>query len=202
MKLAISLLAFCTIASLGFSRTNNSKYPTWWNKYQNLAKNGPTGSGAPSKSLTVGINVDVSNECGPQSETYIAINSSHPRSLSGGSNEIFRLPMRGYFSSDGGSNWEGVDLPLPPQLSGTNDTRFGSDPSLVFDTSGNLYYSYIAVFFWQRRRSKWVRDGSRPFHRWREDLTIHKLFFLCDWLRSLQRQTDDHRRYECEQPVS
>ena len=147
MKVAIPLLAFCTIASLGFSQTNNSKYPTWWNKYQNLAKNGPTGSGAPSKSLTVGINVDVSNECGPQSETYIAINSSHPRSLSGGSNEIFRLPMRGYFSSDGGSNWEGVDLPLPPQLSGTNDTRFGSDPSLVFDTSGNLYYSYIAVFF-------------------------------------------------------
>jgi hypothetical protein len=147
MKLAISVLAFCALTSFGFSQTNNSKYPTWWNKYQNLAKNGPTGSGAASKSSTVGTNVDVSNECGPQSETYIAINSSHPRSLSGGSNEIFRLPMRGYFSSDGGSSWGGVDLPLPPPLSGTNDTRFGSDPSLVFDTSGNLYYSYIAVFF-------------------------------------------------------
>src|SRR5258708_6642599 len=84
MRLVISLLAFCTLASFGFSQTNNSKYPTWWNKYQNLAKNGPTGSGAASKSLTVGANVDVSNECGPQSETYIAINSSHPRSLSGG----------------------------------------------------------------------------------------------------------------------
>src|SRR5437870_12081748 len=55
--------------------------------------------------------------------------------------------MRGYFSSNGGGSWGGVDLPLPPPLQGTNDTRFGSDPSLAFDTSGNLYYSYIVVFF-------------------------------------------------------
>src|SRR5262249_27052001 len=30
---------------------------------------------------------------------------------------------------------------------GTNDHRFGSDPSLAFDTSGNVFYSYIVVFF-------------------------------------------------------
>src|SRR5438132_13577671 len=35
---------------------------------------------------------------------------------------------------------------LPP-LPGTNDTRFRYDPSLDFDTCGNLYYSYIVVFF-------------------------------------------------------
>jgi len=55
--------------------------------------------------------------------------------------------MRDYFSSDDGGSWGGVDLLLPPPLSGTKDTRFGSDPSLAFDTSGNLYYSYIVVFF-------------------------------------------------------
>ncbi|GAC1507649.1 MAG: hypothetical protein NVS1B11_09310 [Terriglobales bacterium] len=116
-------------------------------QYQTLAQNGATGSGGSSKSSTVGKNVDVSNECGPQSETYIAINSSNQQILGAGSNEIFRLPMRGYFSSNGGSSWGGVDLPLPPPLSGTNDTRFGSDPSLAFDTGGILYYSYITVFF-------------------------------------------------------
>jgi hypothetical protein len=28
--------------------------------------------------------------------------------------EIIRLPMRGYFSSNGGKSWSAVDLPLPP----------------------------------------------------------------------------------------
>src|SRR5437763_8777104 len=55
--------------------------------------------------------------------------------------------MRGYFSSDGGNSWGDVDLPLPGPLAGTNDSRFGSDPSLAFDTRGNVFYSYIVVFF-------------------------------------------------------
>jgi hypothetical protein len=32
-------------------------------------------------------------------------------------------------------------------LNGANDGRFASDPSLVFDSRGNLFYSYIVVFF-------------------------------------------------------
>src|ERR1700730_15375600 len=62
------------------------------------------------------------------------------------SNEIFRLPMRGYFSLNGGTNWGGVDLPLPPPQ-GSNGIDFGSDPSLAFDTRGNLLYGYIVIFF-------------------------------------------------------
>ena len=54
--------------------------------------------------------------------------------------------MRGYFSTDGGSTWGGVDLPLPPPI-GANGTRFGSDPTLAFDSSGNLFYGYIVVIF-------------------------------------------------------
>jgi hypothetical protein len=54
--------------------------------------------------------------------------------------------MRGYFSTDNGSTWGGVDLPLPPAI-GANGTRFGSDPSLAYDTIGNVFYSYIVVFF-------------------------------------------------------
>ena len=135
--------AFLVTAS---SQNNNSHNPTWWDKYQYIANNGPTDGGGATTSVSVGGNVDVSNECGPQSETFITINPSQPKALAAGSNEIFRLPMRGYFSSDGGAGWGGVDLPLPPAI-GTNGIDFGSDPSLVFDSRGNLFYGYIVVFF-------------------------------------------------------
>jgi hypothetical protein len=131
-------------ASSAAAQTNNPDKPTWWNKYQYLLVNGPdTCTGA--NGLQAGPNVDVSNECGPQSETYITINPAQPTMLAAGSNEIFRLPMRGYFSSDGGTTWGGVDLPLPPAKG--NGINFGSDPSLAFDTRGNVFYSYIVVYF-------------------------------------------------------
>jgi hypothetical protein len=126
--------------------TNDPSHPTWWSKYQYLLKHSPVSCG-PTASVTVGPNVDVSNECGPQSETFITLNPARPKTLAAGSNEIFRLPMRGYFSTDDGASWGGVDVPLPPALAGTNDTRFGSDPSLAFDTRGNLFYGFIVVFF-------------------------------------------------------
>jgi hypothetical protein len=131
----------------GNSTTTSPDKPTWWDKYQYLAKNGPMDCTMPNTSLGVGANVNVSNECGPQSETYITLNPMRPNRLAAGSNEIFRLPMRGYFSSDGGASWGGVDLPLPPPRQGANDTRFGSDPTLAFDTRGNVFYGYIVVFF-------------------------------------------------------
>jgi hypothetical protein len=133
-------------AQLAGAQTLNQSTPSWWNKYQHLLKNGIDTGGAATSSLSVGANVDVSNECGPQSETYITLNPNHPTTLTAGSNEIFRLPMRGYFSSDNGSSWGGVDLPLPPAIV-NNGVDFGSDPSLVFDSRGNVFYSYIVVFF-------------------------------------------------------
>ena len=140
--------AICLLLSFQtFAQNNSSHDPTWWAKYQYLSQNAASPGGGPGASLTVGSNVDVSNECGPQSETYITINPASSKFLAAGSNEIFRDPMRGYFSFDGGSTWGAVDAPLPPPLQGTNDTRFGSDPSLVFDSRGNLFYSYIVVYF-------------------------------------------------------
>ena len=125
------------------AQTDTADKPTWWNKYQYLAANGSdTCTGGPS--IKVGVNVDVSRECGPQSETFIAINPAHPKTLAAGSNEIFRDPMRGYFSSDGGTSWGGVDLPLPAPKG--NGFIFGSDPSLAFDTLGHVFYSYIVVY--------------------------------------------------------
>src|SRR5260370_3154309 len=142
-------LAACLTLSLTAplaAQTNTPDHPTWWEKYQPLLKNGPALAGGATTSSVVGANVDVSNECGPQSETFITLNPSRPRILAAGSNEIFRLPMRGYFSSDGGAGWGGVDLPLPPPV-GANGIDFGSDPTLAFDTRGNVFYGYIIVFF-------------------------------------------------------
>ena len=147
MKRLILLAVTFAFLTLPSWAQDKSHYPTWWNKYQQLSQNGALNSSGPGSSVTVGPNINVSNECGPQSETYITLRTAKPQVLAGGANEIYRLPMRGFYSSNGGSNWGGVDLPLPPPLSGTNDTRFGSDPSLAFDSRNNLFYSYIVVFF-------------------------------------------------------
>jgi hypothetical protein len=140
LSLSIVALPVCVIAA---SSTHN---PTWWDKYQFMKNQGPDAGTGPSISLNFNGNIDISNECGPQSETNITINPSQTKNLAAGSNEIFRLPMRGYFSTNGGTSWGGVDLPLPPSQ-GSNSINFGSDPGLAFDTRGNVFYSYIVVFF-------------------------------------------------------
>jgi hypothetical protein len=147
LKIALLTVSCAFISLQTFAQNSSTHNPTWWAKYQYLAHNAASPGGGSNFSLTVGSNVDVSNECGPQSETYMTINPASSKMLAAGSNEIFRDPMRGYFSTDGGSTWGGVDAPLPPPLQGTNDIRFGSDPSLVFDSRGNLFYSYIVVYF-------------------------------------------------------
>src|SRR6266542_3216608 len=157
MSIRMRLLFFFVIASALFlagisesprlaSAQNSSHDPTWWDKYQFILNSGSDDSVGPTVSVSFGTNVDVSNECGPQSETFITIDPSKPRTLAAGSNEIFRLPMRGYFSSNGGTSWGGVDLPLPPPKS-KSGIDFGSDPTLAFDSRGNLFYGYIVVFF-------------------------------------------------------
>src|SRR5262249_49465720 len=122
--------------------------PTWWQKFETVSAPGfqPLPSPGRTGSVSVGANVDVSNETGPQSETSIAINPANHQQIVAGFNAIGRLPVRGYFSSDGGTTWGAVDLPLPPPLNGSG-TDFGSDPSVAWDTQGNVFYAYIVVFF-------------------------------------------------------
>ncbi len=148
--LALVVIFVTTVPSVSASSAISSNYsePTWWNKYQVVSAPGfvPGTNPGNSKSISVGANIDMSNEPGPQSETSIAINPNNIARLVGGSNEIVRLPMRGYFSSDGGTAWGAVDLPLPPAIT-TNGNDFGSDPGVAWDTRGNVYYSYIVVFF-------------------------------------------------------
>src|SRR2546426_2173740 len=150
----LMLVVFALIGlSLGISNRplkvaaqNSSHDPTWWSKYEFLRDNGSDPAFGTTTSVSVTGNVDVSNECGPQSETFITINPNNPKTLAAGSNEIFRLPMRGYYSTNGGGSWGGVDLPLPPPKS-KSGFDFGSDPTLAFDTQGNVFYGYIVVYF-------------------------------------------------------
>lgn len=130
---------------------NLSQYDgaSWYDKY--LSASSGTTSVCSSNigstgQLTFGNNVDASHECGSQSETFIAINPANGNNVVAGSNEIQRLPMRAMASSNGGSTFTGVDLPLPPPRT-NNGFDFGSDPSMAFDSNGNVYYGYIIVFF-------------------------------------------------------
>ena len=141
----LGLSLFTKNSRVNVEAQNSSHDPTWWSKYEFIRDNGGDAAPLTTSSIAVSGNVDVSNECGPQSETFIAINQNKPKILAGGSNEIFRLPMRGYYTTNGGSSWGGIDLPLPPPKG--NGIDFGSDPSLAFDTQGNVFYSYIVVFF-------------------------------------------------------
>ena len=143
---AVCLLAGGASAGNGGTTLDSSK-PTWWDKYERVSAPGfvPTVPGGGG-SIRVGANVDVSNEVGPQSETSIATNPNSTSAVVAGSNEIDRLPMRGYFSSNGGKSYGGVDLPLPDPTK-SNGFDFGSDPGVAWDAFGNVYYSYIVVFF-------------------------------------------------------
>ncbi|HEX8996393.1 MAG TPA: sialidase family protein [Ktedonobacterales bacterium] len=153
MALALSVVALRGVLPAhanksGASSTTTSAYttPTWYAKYQALSSGKGITGGGGTQSVSVGANVDASNESGPQSETSIAINAANPAQIVAGSNEIFRDPMRAYYSTDGGASYTGVDLPLPPPLT-NNGMDFGSDPTIAWDTHGNVYYGYIIVFF-------------------------------------------------------
>lgn len=91
---------------------------------------------------TVGTNVNVSNEAGPQSETDIAIDPTDPNHLIGGSNSISSDgAMRVYESFDGGQTWTNSKLPL----AAAPVNGFTSDPAVTFDKKGNAYYSFLGI---------------------------------------------------------
>ncbi|MDQ3819032.1 MAG: hypothetical protein M3362_15340, partial [Acidobacteriota bacterium] len=73
LLLAVSITFLPVLAYAQNSTTHN---PTWWDKYQFVANNAFTVDGAATTSASFGSNVDVSNECGPQSETFITLNTA------------------------------------------------------------------------------------------------------------------------------
>jgi hypothetical protein len=61
-------LLLCLFASAAFAQTNNSKDPTWWDKYQYILNNGPLPAAGATNSVSVGGNVDVSNDIPNQTD--------------------------------------------------------------------------------------------------------------------------------------
>ena len=74
---AAATAASSTMTGAQTSQSQNN--PTWWDKYLYLTKNGSDPAPGATASASVGDNVDVSVECGPQSETYITLNPSRPQ---------------------------------------------------------------------------------------------------------------------------
>jgi len=148
---AVAVAAVIVAASVGAGNLKSYEGASWYEKYLSVtgdlvptpcaSNTGDVGNLPP-----FGNNIDASHECGSQSETFIAINPANQANVVTGSNEIQRLPMRANVSFDGGQHFAGVDLPLPPPRT-QSGFDFGSDPAMAFDSNGNVFYSYIIVFF-------------------------------------------------------
>src|SRR5712692_9177141 len=124
----LMLFASLPVRSTGAQQSSPYTEARWMRKLHARQTGAASTNAAPSSSITVGPNVDVSNEPGPQSEVFIAVDPQNPAVLAAGSNEIFRNPQRTYFSTDGGASWVGADQPLVDEQ-GTNWT-FASDPGV------------------------------------------------------------------------
>src|SRR5260370_5272759 len=93
-KIALVLCLFVTTGA--FAQTNNPKDPTWWHRFEYLFHNGALAGGGATSSVTVGGNIDVSNECGPQRHPDITLHTANPKNLAGGLNVIIHIPTRGH----------------------------------------------------------------------------------------------------------
>src|SRR5260370_21922145 len=95
MSFSIRLVTAGLFAAMFLSAQNNTSFnPRWWAKYQYLLQNGSVTGSAPTEcAAAAGPHVDVSNECAPQSETFVTLKTLHPHSVAGGWNDIFTLPI-------------------------------------------------------------------------------------------------------------
>ncbi|MCS6806550.1 MAG: sialidase family protein [Acidobacteriota bacterium] len=74
----------------------------------------------------------------PQNECYIAINPRDPNNLVAGANDYQSGGIAAYTSTNGGRSWRSQILRLPFSL------RIGSDPTIAFDSRGDVYYGFVA----------------------------------------------------------
>ena len=109
----------------------------------------PAGGGAVAESLapaSVPTNVDVSQRLGNESEEAIAVNPTNPQNIVVVTNiqEGFSRLFEGV-SFDGGKTWTRRIIADGPSIGqGTNGLGDSCcDPSLSFDTYGNLFLSYL-----------------------------------------------------------
>src|SRR6266496_3197917 len=91
-RVAAALVLLLMLGSPAMVSAQSSAHdPTWWEKYQFLSQNGADPNAGATSSAGFGKNVDVSNECGPQSETFITLDPSAPKVLAAGDRKSTRL---------------------------------------------------------------------------------------------------------------
>ncbi len=108
--------------------------------------------GVQAASSTTNVQVTLDPNHLPKNEPSVSLNPKNPLNLVAGAND-YRLVAFGhqawagaYTSSDGGSTWSNQLLPgFPGDTTTTALSAFAvaSDPALVFDKNGNLYYTGI-----------------------------------------------------------
>jgi len=50
----LPLIAITILPSVALAQKSSTHNPTWWDKYQYIASNGPTSGGAPTSSVSLG----------------------------------------------------------------------------------------------------------------------------------------------------
>jgi len=121
--------------------------------------------GIPSASaggtLSVGPNVDVSRRVGNEAETTIAVNQTNPSNVAIVSNIQFADGLFEASSFDGGATWRTQII-----ADGDNLGHACCDPSLAFDSFGNLFLTYLDIQSSGAKNSMTAlgTDGGRSFH--------------------------------------
>src|SRR5512141_2368902 len=95
-------------------------------------------SAAPSGSIAVGPNVNVSRLTGNQAETTVAVNPTNPNNVVIVSNVQFGNRLWEGYTLDG-TNWVSTQI-----ADGTDGLGLACcDPSAAFDSFGNLFLTYL-----------------------------------------------------------
>lgn len=101
---------------------------------------------APTPTISVGPNIDISQRTGAQSETAIAINPTNTQNLIAGANDDTLANANGghfyAYSTDGGTTWT-----HPYQLGSSATPTIpdsAGDPTFAFDRFGNAYAGYLS----------------------------------------------------------
>lgn len=94
----------------------------------------------PSRTMSVGTNINITNLNERNSESFIAVDYSHPQSLVAGSNNLTGSGRQKQFRSlDGGATWSSTELPL------TSGTAFQSDPAMAWGTDGTAWAATLGI---------------------------------------------------------
>lgn len=95
-----------------------------------------------SRTVSVGGNINISNINAINSESFIAVDYSNPKSLVAGSNNLSASGtgrQRMFWSTNGGASWNATELPLAP------GTDYQSDPAVAWTTDGTAWAATLGI---------------------------------------------------------